>query len=79
MLLDLGIPETATGTPYRIVVKEWTDYEMIEMELESGNEAPSFPYQVEVPLVTGVRKCVLTYYELAGDEYVPRANWTQKI
>ena len=79
VLLDLGIPETATGTPYRIVAKEWTDYEMIEMELESGDTAPSFPYQVEVPLVTGVRKCVLTYYELAGDEYVPRANWTQKI
>ena len=77
--VDLGIPETATGTPYRIVAKEWTDYEMIEMELESGDEAPAFPYQIEVPLVTGVKKCVLTYYELAGDAYVPRANWTLSL
>ena len=73
--VELGIPETATGTPYKIVAKEWTDYEMVEMELETGDEAPAFPYHIEVPLITGVKKCILTYYELAGDSYVPRANW----
>lgn len=72
----LGMPETATGSEYKIVAEEETLTGFYEYIIDSGDVAPMFPYEVDVPVVAGAQKVVLRYYEQIGDAYIPRAFWT---
>lgn len=74
--VKLGMPETATGAAFRIVAEETTDTGFAEILLTEDDSAPQFPYEIDVPLVGGMRSCVVRYFEKNEEgKYIPRANW----